>query len=596
MGGGIDPFILVELVRLADINDKPLYDANVATEEAAWEEAQTEDGEGQTQVLSPQEDEGGGILSLMDSSSCAITNLTQPFTITQIQQDTNRFISIAWQSCPVFRYLAFSADEFSTNTSWLSRAYVWGQTNAAATTWTDTATTNAPHRFYKVQRILSNPIAAGTLHSLAVRPDGTVWAWGDNGCGRLGNGEGGNFISPTPSSIVDVSNAISVAAGSLHALALRADGKVSAWEDDSYGQLGVGGLASGQTNLPIQSILPTQTVAIAAGGYYSIALDKDGAVWTWGAGGSGQLGNGGTTNLTVPTLPTNLSSVVAIAAGYDHAIALAADKTVWTWGNNNSGQFGDGTTTERLTPVSVSGLSNVVAIAGGYSFTLAATSSGDVYAWGDNGYGQLGTNGLGSINHPIRVAGISNAVLVSTGPASVDDGSAHSLAVTVDQGARQYWAWGRNGSGQVGNGTTVDQYAPVLLQFYNRCGPCIQLGTNGQFAAQSSGTLILYFNNDVPSDNSTNAYTVTVSGLGQTNVPGNAANGVVIGIVTNGGTYIYSASGWCSPCNGCGPTYEYNADGYDHSNNVPPCATNGYQPTNAPCPDARCYSLVGKIE
>ncbi len=661
--GGIDPFTLVLLVQLADINDKPVYDANVAAEEAAWEEAQA--AEQELGSPSESEDGGGGVLARrslgegetlwMGGDSCAITNLAQSFAITSIQQDTNRYTTITWQSCPTFRYIVLSTDELSTNTVWLTQAYVWGQANAAS--WTDTTSTNVAHRFYKVARMLASPIAAGAAHSLALRPDGTVWAWGKNEYGQLGNGmddrlvytdqpfpvevadvtscsgqtisnavalAGGRDFSvaadangrvwtwgynsygilgngpntsydqPVPSPISGVSNVVSVAAGSQHALALRTDGTVWAWGDDSYGQLGVGGLPWGTTNVPIRSLVLTQIVAIAAGQYHSVALDKNGTVWTWGAGDSGRLGNGGTTNITVPASVTGISNVIAIAAGGLHTIALTANKTVWTWGNNNLGQLGLGVDDQyETTPGQVSELSNVVAIAGGYAFTLAVTSNGQVYAWGDNGNGELGYEG-DSAKSPVLVAGISNAVLVAANPNGL-----HCLAMTVQQGINYYWDWGLNSWGQIGNGTNeFIQYTPVSVQFCTRCQRNIQFGTSGIYTAQCTGTLHLYYN-DVQGwfqDNS-GSYTVTISIL-PTNMNVLALDssrfspGVAIGTVTNGGTYTYSATGWCNWDINCGTNCDTNPDGQYHNGSWVACPDMTY----FACPPVRCDSLVGKIQ
>jgi alpha-tubulin suppressor-like RCC1 family protein len=404
-------------------------------------------------------------------------------------------------------------------------------------------------------------------------------------------------IVPFP--VEGVSNFVSVAAGYLHVLALRADGQVFAWGLDNYGQLGIG-RSGDSTNSPVQSLVLTQIVAIAAGSYHSVALDQSGAVWTWGFGVLGRLGNGGNTNVTAPAKLTGITNVIAIAAGYDHTIALTADRTVRTWGDNSSGQLGR--SGNGLLPGQVPNLSNVVAIAAGEKFSLAATSNGQVYAWGDNGYGQLGTTGIASSSSPIRVAGISNAVLVSASlfDATKDIIAGHSLAVTVENGTTRYWAWGFNFDGQVGNGTNGGSvYAPVAPQFCTRCERCVQLGTSGVLTAQCTGTLVLYFNDQQYdylnfsspfNDNGTNSFTVTVDGFGQTNVPAAAASGVAVGIVTKGSNYTFSASGFCLH-NINDPQTDANGN---PTNGTVTCSSINI--TNAICPAAKCFSLVGKIQ
>jgi alpha-tubulin suppressor-like RCC1 family protein len=269
------------------------------------------------------------------------------------------------------------------------------------------------------------------------------------------------------------------------------------------------------------------------------------------------------------------------------AVALTADKKVWTWGKYTSGELGR--SGENRTPGLVSTLTNVnvVAIAGGQFFTLAVTSNGQVFAWGSNFYGQLATNGPTEIDTPYKVAGLSNAVWVS---ASV--GGYHSMAVTVDGGTNRHWGWGRNADGQVGNGTTDDQYAPAPLQFCTRCQRCVQLGTNGVFTAQCNGTLTLYFNDEQGyfGDNS-GSYTVSFDGLStNVNVLANNANGVAVGAITNGGVYSYSASGFCSH----DPQLPATDANGNPTNGTVSCSSINI--TNAICPAATCFSLVGKVQ
>ena len=227
----------------------------------------------------------------------------------------------------------------------------------------------------------------------------------------------------------------------------------------------------------------------------------------------------------------------------------------------------------------------MVAIAGGASFTLAVTSNGLVYAWGANDSGQLGSNGVGQLDIPQVVRGISNAVLVGAAP-----GGNHSLAVTVNGGTNQYWGWGFNARGQVGNGSTADQYSPALLQFCTRCQRCVQLGTSGSFTAQCNGTMYLYFNDDqLAFDDNDGSYNVTFNGSNVTVLATNYA-GVAVGTVIKGSNYTFSASGLCF--------HDPQLPATDANGNL----TNGVSAdcssiniTNTICPAAKCFSLVGKI-
>ncbi len=433
---------------------------------------------------------------------------------------------------------------------------------------------------------INNPVALACGDDFFVVADatGTVWTCGEDGDDQLGwppnTGSAPNGLPASP--VPRISNVVSAAGGLSHTLALQGDGTVSAWGSDSFGQLGDGGLVQSNgdcgcpsgygcncTNSPVQSIFPSGTfiVDIAAGANHNVALDAYGNVWSWGLGEYGQLGNGQNTNISTPAQVGGVSNVIAIAAGYDHTIVLTADKTVWTWGGDfggmaGSGELGRGAPYSVPGQVSPSNLSNVVAIAAGNGFSLAV-SNGYVYAFGQNGSGQLGTNtGGGNLTTPTLVSGISNVLLVAAGATGY-----HSLAMTVAGGTNQYWAWGANYDGQVGNGTndtisngTNDyQYVAAQAQFCTRCQRCVQLGTSGILTAQCNGTLYLYFNGQITDfDGYSGSYTVTVNNVTNMAVPatsgeylenGGTGNGVSFGTVTNGGIYPYTATGYCAYAN-----------------------------------------------
>lgn len=186
---------------------------------------------------------------------------------------------------------------------------------------------------------------------------------------------------------------------------------------------------------------------------------------------------------------------------------------------------------------------------------------------------------------------ITNAVSVSAHP----DGY-QSLAVTVSQGTNLYYGWGYNDNGQVGNGSGADQQiTPAQLHFCNACSSCVQLGTSGIFTAQCTGTLTLYFNDEVGAfPNNFGSYTATVNGSA-TDVTVMATNdqGVPVGIVTNGGVYFFSASGLCGWDNNF---TNQVADANGSTNSAAPvdCATLGA--SDCVCPAAQCFSLVGRIQ
>jgi RHS repeat-associated protein len=290
-------------------------------------------------------------------------------------------------------------------------------------------------------------VAAGAFHSLAVRNDGTVWAWGLNSSGQLGNG--GTAQSNVPVQVSNLSGVKSIAGGSFHSIALKSDGSVWDWGNNQYGQLGNGTTKNSSTPVQVQHL--SGLIAVAGGCAHSLALKNDGTVWAWGSNQYGQLGNASTANSSTPVPVKNVTGVIAIAAGCLHSIALKSDGTVWAWGGNQFGQLGNGTTVNSSTAVQVAAIGSVTSIGAGALHSLAVRSDGTAWAWGNNQFGQLGNGSTGSSLTPAKVATLNGVVALS-------GGSGHTLAVT-STGA--VWAWGLNNAGQLGNGTRSNSSIPV---------------------------------------------------------------------------------------------------------------------------------------
>jgi alpha-tubulin suppressor-like RCC1 family protein len=295
--------------------------------------------------------------------------------------------------------------------------------------------------------------AASASHNIALGSDGTLWAWGSNGYGQIGDGTTEPRLVPVH--LAGLAGATAVAAGSDHSLALRTDGTVWTWGQNWYGQLGNGSYD--------RALVPTQVpgvigaTAVAAGGYHSLAVTGGGTVFAWGRNSAGQLGNGRTTSSPIPVSVTGLTGVTAVAASWTHSLALKSDGTVWAWGANESGQLGDETTDPRTEPVQVHGLSEVrvIAIAAGDDFSLALDDDGGVWAWGTNGWGQLGIGTTSNYEStPVKVA-TTDAI------ASIAAGQQHSLALATDG---SLLVWGRNNHGQLGDGTTNGRLTPGRLE------------------------------------------------------------------------------------------------------------------------------------
>lgn len=325
----------------------------------------------------------------------------------------------------------------------------------------------------------SQKIAAGGWHSVVVCMDSTVKAFGENATGELGDGTNTDSNVPVETGLTNV---IAVSAGGdqleAHSLALKSDGTVWAWGSNLYGQLG--NASTTNTNTPVQTLLLNNVIAIAAGGWHSVALKNDSTVWTWGWNMDGQLGDGTTTDKIIPSQVTGLTGVSQIAAGTYHVLALKSDGTVWAWGDNLYGQIGNGTNGfDVTTPVQVQGLTNVVKIAAGRFFSLAVKNDGSVWTWGQNLYGQLGDGTTTDRYTPVQVSGLTLAL-----PAVVATGAFHCTAVKSDG---TVWAWGRNSYGNLGNNTLNNSSIPVQMLDISDVVE-MSNGTNFSIMVKSDGT------------------------------------------------------------------------------------------------------------
>jgi alpha-tubulin suppressor-like RCC1 family protein len=303
-------------------------------------------------------------------------------------------------------------------------------------------------------------ISAGLTHSLAVTTGGTLMAWGGNARGQVGDGTAQDRNFP----VTLGGGFTAVSAGADHSLALRADGALFAWGGNATGQLGDG--TTVESHVPV--LVGLGFNAVAAGNGFSLALKTDGSLWAWGANGSGQLGDGTTSERHSPLRLGG--SYIAVAAGVAHAAALMSDQTLWTWGSNGFGQVGDGTRGDRHAPVQVGiGFAGVSAA----NHTVGVKVDGSVWAWGSNGYGQLGDGTTTDRSAPVSVG---------FGFKMASAGLRHTVGVKKD---RTLWAWGDNAYGQVGDGTSAQRLSGVEAVG----GPIASLlGTSLSFGVQGLGS------------------------------------------------------------------------------------------------------------
>jgi alpha-tubulin suppressor-like RCC1 family protein len=362
-------------------------------------------------------------------------------------------------------------------------------------------------------------VSAGPLHTCAIKQDGSLWCWGRNSDGQLGDGTNADKNTPvqimssgvssislggfgnmddytcaikqdgslwcwgsgygnTPTQVIS-SGVVAVETGSGHTCAIKIDGSLWCWGYNNYGQCGDGNFGFG-IGTPVQ-IMSSGVSAVSAGGLHTCAIKQDGSLWCWGRNYEGQLGDGTNgVNDCEPMIiegndcnisPTQITiDASAISLGWLHTCAIKTDGSLWCWGANDYGQVGNGTAGGSVSsPVQImpSGVSSV-SLGGAFDLdhpghTCAIKQDGSLWCWGYNHNGQLG-NGTGGFwqysSSPTRV--------ISSGVSAVSAGGFHTCAIKTDG---SLWCWGENAYGQLGNGTNSSQsYSPVRVIFRVQSG------------------------------------------------------------------------------------------------------------------------------
>jgi alpha-tubulin suppressor-like RCC1 family protein len=237
-------------------------------------------------------------------------------------------------------------------------------------------------------------VSAGLYYSAAIKTDGTLWTWGFNANGRLGTSDTTNRSSPVQT-IASGTNWKTLSCGSNHMAAIKTDGTLWLWGYGFDGQLGQNVAQS--VSSPIQTIAAgTNWSQVNCGSTNTAAIKTDGTLWVWGGNAYGQLGNQGSTAINQSSPVQTISAGTnwkVVACGYNHMQAIKTDGTLWTWGGNTYGQLGTNNTLSKSSPVqTVSGGTNWKLVSSGFYYTAATKTDGTLWTWGYNNYGQLGTD------------------------------------------------------------------------------------------------------------------------------------------------------------------------------------------------------------
>jgi alpha-tubulin suppressor-like RCC1 family protein len=345
-------------------------------------------------------------------------------------------------------------------------------------------------------------ISAGAWHSLVMTgKEGEIWSFGDGESCRLGHGGTGNEAVPR---LIEALNHVvvkQVAAGGYHSMVLTRDGDVFTWGSGGFGRLGHGN--TDDQNVPKRVESLTNVTDIAAGVFHSLAVGEEGVVYTWGYNNFGQLGlgdHGNGTNRNVPTEVPGMNEVVAVAAGTFHSFALSRDGTVMSCGKNGYGQLGLGDTDNRDTFTVVAGLRGVVDIDAGGNHSIALTVEEGLFAWGK---GQAMGHGGGDTTQrlvPTKVTGggIDEAMVVQ-----VAAGNTHSMAKTA---SGELWTWGDGESGQLGHGDKENMAEPRVVDGIEGAVTGMAGGSDHSLVTTAEGRVLVFGSNGDFRDEDSDGY------------------------------------------------------------------------------------------
>jgi len=299
-------------------------------------------------------------------------------------------------------------------------------------------------------------ISVGWETTVAIDKNGQAWGWGSNTSYAIGNGGAGQS-KRTPFSVGGATKTFcKISAGSYYTLALDKNGTLWSWGFQTYGELGniANYIQAAQTP---KSIIGTAKTfcEIATGEYHSAAIDQYGTVWTWGNNQRGQLGNNTIFSYYSPVIIAGAKKIFCkISAGSESTTAIDSSGQVWSWGNNTSGQLGDGVPFSKRTPVSVGGVRKTfceISLSGIH--VLALDKNGKLWSWGNNQNGQLGDNTTTARCTPVSVAGATKTFCKI--------GTSYYNSYAIDKNG-EAWAWGWNTYGQLADGLGV-QLTPVRV-------------------------------------------------------------------------------------------------------------------------------------
>ncbi|MDD2699198.1 MAG: choice-of-anchor Q domain-containing protein [Arcobacteraceae bacterium] len=293
-------------------------------------------------------------------------------------------------------------------------------------------------------------LAVGSYNTFGIKTDGTLWAWGYNAGGVIGDGTYTDSLSPKQ---VGIDTAwVNVSVGDSFAIALKKNGTLWALGYNDVGQLGLGDTTIRSSTTQIGT--DANWKKVSTGKKYTLAIKVDGTLWGWGLNSSSQLGDGTNINKLSPIQIGTDNNWLDVKAGEDHSLALKSDGTLWAWGDNSYSKLGDGTKAASKTPQQIGSATDWSKIAIGNQFSFAIKTTGALYGWGNNDTAQL-AEATGTISSPTQIG-------TDTTWINVDGGDGFAIGTKSD---KTYWTWGVNTYNQIGDGTVNTRTTPYQIVF-----------------------------------------------------------------------------------------------------------------------------------
>lgn len=325
-------------------------------------------------------------------------------------------------------------------------------------------------------------VSGGGIHTCAKKSDGTIWCWGGNANGQLGIGS--TTIKYSPQQVGSGSDWSLVAALGNHSCGIKSDNSLWCWGNNGNGQLGDG--TNTQQTSPTQVGTDTDWTSVDGGGWYTCGTKSGGTIFCWGGNDLGQLGNGTFESMNNPTQIGEETDWEFTEGGLNQTCGLKSDGRLFCWGDNRYGQLGDGTGSNKTSPTRINTDTNWVTVGGGSNYTCGAKNDGTLWCWGYRGYGHDGTPDI-IRNIPTQVGAATNWAIFDG-----SSGLPHTCGVQNDG---TLWCWGYNYYGQLGIGSTTDQFIPTQVGS-DTSWSLVTAGTHHTCGIRNDGTLWCWGYND----------------------------------------------------------------------------------------------------